>query len=321
MTRPLRIALIGLGRHGLRYARHLAAGDVSDATLDSVWTRDAAKRAQIAQELGVTAVPSVQTLTAGNVDAVVAAVPAGMHAEVVEACAKTKRPLLLEKPISRSVQEGTDMCERMEAAGAPFMLAQTLRFDPLVTNLRARLSEIGTITGLSFEQRLEPRGLAWEDDPEVSGGGVLMQTAIHTLDAARFVSQAEVAKVLHASTRRVHYKHNEDVGLVHLELAGGPALTNPILADVRVSKIGGSRHMRFAVFGTAGGLEADFIARTLTLTVDRQATVTQVAEVPTVVATAGAFVQSLLHNQPCPIPARDALASLALVEAAYRAAA
>ncbi len=288
--------------------------------LDSVWTRDPAKRSQISEELGVSQADSVQALTARTVDAVIAAVPAGMHREVVDACAKTKRPLLMEKPISRSVQEGTAMCERMEAADAAFMLAQTLRFDPLVTALRGRICELGTITGLSFEQRLEPRGLAWEDDPEVSGGGVLMQTAIHTLDAARFVTKAQTATVLQASTRRVHYQRNEDVGLVHFELEGGPALTQPILADVRVSKIGGSRHMRFAVFGTKGGLEADFIERNLTLTVDRQRTVTHIPEIPTVVATASAFVQALLQNRPMPIPARDALASLALVEAAYHAA-
>lgn len=317
MSSTIRIGLIGLGRHGMRYAQHLTAGDVPGATLAAVWTRDPTKRAAVAQQHGVTPAATLTELTERDLDAVIAAVPAGMHLEVVQACAQAGRPLLLEKPLARTGAEGLGMCEAMEAANAPFMVAQTLRFDPLVLALRDRVPSLGRLTGLSFEQRLEPRGLAWEDDPEVSGGGVFMQTAIHTLDAARFITQAVESRVICASTDRVHYANNEDVGLVHLSLGGGPHLNQAILADVRVSKIGGSRHMRFALFGTEGGLEADFIDRCLIHTVGRSRTVETMPELPTVPTVTAAFVQSLLRNQPCPVLPRDALESLRLVEEAY----
>lgn len=66
--------------------------------------------------------------------------------------------------------------------------------------------------------------------------------------------------------------------------------------------------------------EADFIARTLTKVVGRERTVTSIPETPTVPTTAAAFVQFVLQVLPNPVPGRDALASLALVEAAYATA-
>lgn len=320
MSETIRIGLLGLGRHGIRYARHLARGDVPNATLSAVWTRDPKKRNLVADELSAAAADSVHALVQAPVDAVIAAVPAGLHQSAALACAAAGKPLLLEKPLARSTAEGLEICEAFEAAGAPLMVAQTLRFDPLLRALRERRAELGELVGFAFEQRIEPRGLPWEDDPAVSGGGVLMQTAIHTLDAARFVTEAAGAQVLQASANRVHYERNEDQASVQLALEGGPALTRRIVGDVQVSKIGGSRHMRFTVFGTEAGFEADFIARTLSKVVQRDREVIDVPETPTVPRTCDAFVQFLLHKAPNPVPGREALASLALVEAAYAAA-
>lgn len=319
MSTPIRIGLLGLGRHGQRYARHLTAGDVPGATLSAVWTRDPDKRARLAEALSARAVEHLEALPA-TVDAVIAAVPAGLHVAVADACAAAGRGLLLEKPLARTVEEGEHICAAFEAAGAPLMVAQTLRFDPLLRALRARRGELGTLTGFSFEQRIEPRGLAWEDEPELSGGGVVLQTAIHTLDAARFVTDAADAEVLEASLDRVRYTHNEDLGLVVVGLRGVPNARGRLVGDVRASKIGGSRHMRYALYGTEGGLEADFIDRTLTHTVGRERTVEAVPEAPTVPIVTQAFLQTLANPEDNPVPGRDALASLALVEAAYAAA-
>ena len=315
---PLGIGLLGLGRHGLRYAGHLARGEIPGARLAAVWRRDRAAGEALAAELGATFEPRAEALAArSDVDAVIAAVPAALHRDLAEAVASAQKPLLLEKPLARTLEEGEAICRAFEAAGQVLMVAHTLRFDPLLPALGARMEALGPVTGFSFEQRLEPRGLPWEDDPAVAGGGVLLQTAIHTVDAVRVLLQPEALELLHASLGQVGYRRVEDVGLLHLAARGSPlAAGRDVLGDVRASKIGGSRHMRFAVFLERGGLEADFIDRALIETRGRERTVTPVPELPTLVAAVRAFVAAV-RGGANPVPGRDALASLAVVRAAY----
>jgi predicted dehydrogenase len=312
----VRVGLVGLGRHGIRYARHLAEGAVPGAKLTRVWRRDRASGLAIASELGVAFADRLDAvIEASDVDAVISVVPVAMNVDVALAAARAKKPLLLEKPIARTMAEAARIVEAFKAAARPLMVAQTLRFDPLVGRLKARLGELGGLMGFSFEQRLEPRGLAWEDVPETSGGGVLMQTAIHTLDALRFITQSDRVRVVHAATARMHYKRNEDHALVGLELV--PASGKPVLGQVAVSKIGRSRHVRFTLFLESCALEADLVQRRLIEIRDREEQVTPVPEAPTVVLATRAFIEVVARGAKNPIPGEDAVRSLALVEAAY----
>jgi predicted dehydrogenase len=312
----LGIGLIGLGRHGARYARHLCAGDVPGATLRGFWTRDPNKGASESGVLGVPFHRELAHLIEAS-DALVVAVPAGSHEQFALDIAAKQKPLLLEKPLARNVAEG----ERIVRAFArvPLMVAQTLRFDPLIRELAAHARTLGAVRGFRFAQRLEPRGLAWEDDPEIAGGGVLLQTGIHTIDALRFVTGAERVEVRGASCARVHYRHNEDHAALLLSVAGGELLPEPALGMLAASKIGGSRHVEYALYFDTAGLEADLIARTLTTVRGTDRRVLSVPERPTIVEALRAFV-GLVDGRDNPIPGSDALESLRIVDRAYAVA-
>lgn len=306
----LRFGLIGAGRHGERYLRHLAAGDVEGATISAFFRRDREKAAALSAATGVQNTRSLAELLArDDVDAVIAALPAGQHLETALAVAVAKKPLLLEKPLAPSVAEGQRIIEAF--AGVELMVAQTLRFDPLLLALREAYLSEGTVRGFAFEQRLEPRNLAWEDHPAISGGGVLLQTAIHTADALRFVLAPAELEVVAAEKGSVEYQHNEDHAALILR-------TGNALGTLSVSKIGQARTMRFALYLDRCTIEADLIFRTLTIIRGKERTVRELPEKPTVVAAAQAFVNTLRGSQPNPIPGTEALASLKLIEAAYQ---
>ena len=187
---------------------------------------------------------------------------------------------------------------------------------------RQASEELGPLLGFGFEQRIEPRKLAWEEDPRLSGGGVIGQTGIHAVDAVRFLIRPTRATVIACSTAQVHYRRQEDAAVVVLSVAGGRAPeATEVLGDIRVSKIGDSRHHRFALFHEDGGVELDFIDRQLVRTQGRRRTRTSVDATPTVRAVLRAFVQHLVGDGPNPVPAEEAIASLALVEEAYRTSA
>lgn len=311
MYEPVRIGLIGLGRHGARYAQHLAQGDVDGAVLAAAWRRDQEQGKAQCEALGCRFEPDVHRLiAAADVDALVVVVPVGEHVNLACRIAEVSKPLLLEKPMARTVREAETICAAFETSRTALMVAQTLRFDPLTRALQAESHNLGRLTGFGFEQRLENRGLRWEDDPRASGGGVLIQTAIHTVDALRVVTGRSL-ELVHATIGRVHYQHNEDIGLLHLSSEG-------ILGDVRASKVGRSRHMRFALYFEDGGLEADYIDRALYSTEGQTRTARVVPAEPTVPAVLSAFVAHVRGEGPNPVPGRDALESLRVIDAAYR---
>lgn len=314
----IRIGLAGLGRHGARYARHLTRGDVPGAVLSAVWRRDPALGAQAAAELGVRYEPTPAGLaSAPDVDAVVCVVPVGTHAEVASQVAAARKPILIEKPLARSAAEGEAIVRAFAEVGAPLMVAQTLRFDPLVVALRETAPALGKLRGFTFEQRLEPRGLAWEDDPIQSGGGVLIQTGIHAVDALRAVTRCERLDVLTCTLGHVPGVNTERHAVLTLVASGGPLVAEPALGTCAASKLGASRHHRFSLFLDDGGLEADFISRTLELRRGRDRTITPMPEAPTIVEVLRAFTSLARGERPNPVPGEDALTSLAVVSRAY----
>jgi predicted dehydrogenase len=312
----VRLGLIGLGWHGMRYARHIVRGEVSGAELSAIWRRDQHAGRVNAEELGVPFEPDLgKLIESSKVDAVIAVVPTSLNLSVAQAVAKAGKPLLLEKPIARTISEASRICDAFREAKTTLMVAQTLRFDPLVLELRRKLEMLGGLRGFSFEQRIEPRGLAWEDDPVVSGGGVLMQTAIHTLDAIRFITSSDRIRVLGAETARMQYERNEDHAITLLEI-GMPGGAR-VIGQVAASKIGRSRHVRFNLYLEQVGLTADLVRRRLIETRDREETITGFPDAPTVALAATAFIRTLRGEAPNPVSGEDAMRSLALVEAAY----
>ncbi len=317
MSDQLRIGLIGVGRHGRRYAKHLTQGDVKRARLSALWRRDSTLGREDEKTFGARFVPRLSDLLhAEDIDALICVVPAGSHLEIGLQVAQAQKPMLLEKPMARTVAEAEQLLKAFEKAQQPLTIAQTLRFDPLTTALKARCQEdrsLGALRGFGFEQRLEQRGLRWEDVPEDSGGGVIIQTGIHTIDALRFVTGGSV-HTRNAAVGRVHYQHNEDLALLHLALQ---TEHGELLGDVRVSKIGESRHMRFSLFFDQGGLEADYIERKLYETRGRERTVTEIPEAWTLLGVTQGFVDHVQGRGPNPVPPQDALESLRVVEQAY----
>ena len=58
MSRSLGVGHLGLGRHGRRYADHLARGDIREARLVAVWRRDRAAGRRDAAHYDVALAPT-----------------------------------------------------------------------------------------------------------------------------------------------------------------------------------------------------------------------------------------------------------------------
>jgi len=123
----LGIGLIGLGKHGSRYARHIAE-HLTDAALVAVCRRNRTEGEKLAAASGCEFHVDYRDLFANpRVDAVVVAVPPTLHPAIVEAACQAGKSLLVEKPLATSLAEATRISRMLSVSGVRAMVAHTLR--------------------------------------------------------------------------------------------------------------------------------------------------------------------------------------------------
>src|SRR5262245_43062202 len=195
MTNPqIGIGIIGLGRHGLRYAKHLIE-DVPNARLAGFASRDAREAAIQSKELGTPYYADYRDLIAApQVDALVVVVPPVRHPEIVASAAERRKPVLLEKPAALNLDDGGRIRASVEAAGIPVMVAQTMRYNETVVTIREEMHRLGRLHSIRLSQRFEPSPTSWIYDPS-AGGGTMLHTGVHGFDLLRFLTGQEGVRV------------------------------------------------------------------------------------------------------------------------------
>jgi len=311
----LGIGLIGVGKHGSRYAQHIVS-DLSTARLVAIARRNREVARRQAEELGCRAYGDYRELvTDPNVDAVIVVVPPTLHPEIVEAAAAARRAILLEKPAAAHVTDGRRILVATRRAGVPIMVAQTLRYNEVVKAICAMRDRIGAIHSLRISQRFEPSRPAWIDDPRIAGGGITLHTGVHSFDLVRLLSGLEAERASCEMTS-VQTSATEDNFSAVIRLANGVAL-----ATVSGSRATASRSGPIELAGERGQIMGDHVFRTAQLVHGNTITPIEVAPaLPTVREVLHDFVDAVRHGRPMPIPIEEGLRAVAIAEACYRAA-
>lgn len=246
-----RAGLIGTGKHGSRYANHILH-DVEGLKLTAISRRSYAGHEQADQWQAVWHRDWRELVCSSEVDVIIAVSPPNLNIEIAGECAKAGKPLLIEKPLARNAAEAAEIVQLMTQAGCPLTVAQTLRYNPVIQSLAKRLPEMGQLHSFAVNQRIEPSTLAWHDEPEIAGAGVVMHTAVHVFDALKMITGHKVRRVM-ATSQRIHQQLLEDLVVILVELENG------VIGTVDVSKVGHARSGRFEFICQSGQLHADQI--------------------------------------------------------------
>jgi len=95
------------------------------------WDHDAARAEANCASLGLDVAPSVGALVAReDIDAVVIAAETSMHADLVEQAAAAGKAIVLQKPISLTIEQADRIVDAVKQNGVPFTLAWQMRVDP-----------------------------------------------------------------------------------------------------------------------------------------------------------------------------------------------
>lgn len=184
----------------------------------------------LADELGVAYTDSYDEAFAWGPDAVVVCSENARHRDLVLRAAAEGAHVLCEKPLATTVADGEAMVAACRDAGVILMTAYPVRFSPQFTALRAvaqrgGLGRLLVATGTNNGQ-IPVGARAWFTDPELSGGGAMVDHVVHVadlldalLDGEQAVSVRAVAnRILHADKSQVRA---ETGGLVSVAYPGG----------------------------------------------------------------------------------------------------
>jgi predicted dehydrogenase len=145
-----------------------------------------------AERYGISRVTTDWEALAGDpeVEAAVVSTPNSLHAPQSAALLRNGKHVMVEKPMATSVAGCDEMIAASRDGGAFLMVAHCWRFRDEVRAMRARIAagELGEIVkthGYGVHAGWGPSG--WFTDPELAGGGALVDMGVHAIDTARYL--------------------------------------------------------------------------------------------------------------------------------------
>lgn len=250
MADPVRVAVIGVGAMGGNHARIFAS--LPEAELVAVADSDSARLDELSSGRSLRAYQDYRRLLAEErLDAVSIAVPTRLHAEIALACIERGLPVLVEKPLAASVDDGEQVRSAAEASGVPVMVGHVERFNPAVLELARRL-RAGAV-GRVYQARARRIGPFFPRERDV---GVVYDLATHDIDVLRLLFGCEIDHVQAEVVRGVRTEFDDAVaGLLRFEDGAIAVLEANWLTPVKMREL--------SIFGERGMCAVDYIAQTL----------------------------------------------------------
>jgi predicted dehydrogenase len=179
---PVRIAVIGVGHLGTHHARLLAG--IDGAELAAIVDTRPERAAAAAEATGARALTDYRELF-GQVDAVTVAVPTDLHHEIARPFLERGISVLVEKPITRTVQEADALVAAAAASGATLAVGHTERHNPAVATVLPLVSTPRFI-------EVHRLGVFPERSLDID---VVFDLMIHDLDIILAMVKAEVTSI------------------------------------------------------------------------------------------------------------------------------
>lgn len=186
-----------------------------------------------------------------EVDAVSIAVPTSLHYEVASAFLEKGVHVLLEKPMTSTVEEGARLLQMARAQGCTLQVGHVERFNPVVTELQ-RIVREEPITAVTV-QRLSPY------DGRVVDADVILDLMIHDLDILTMLFSPPIRHI-GGMGRSLHNPEQLDYATAMLQLG------DETLASVTASRVTASRVRRMELSSPTSWIVADYVERRITIT-------------------------------------------------------
>lgn len=237
MTEKIRTAVIGVGYLGLFHAEKFA--QLPESNLIGVVDTNQARAREVAAKVGTTACTDYRELL-DKVDAVSIVVPTQFHFEVAKAFLERGVHVLLEKPITTTVEEADELIRIAEEKGAVFQVGHLERFNPVIVGLK------GLLTGPRFIESIriapfKPRG---------TDVNVVLDLMIHDIDIIQTIVGSPVKQI--SSIGAPVFTDEEDIANARIQFDNG------CVANVTASRISLKSERKMRIFQADSYISVDF---------------------------------------------------------------
>ena len=191
----MRALLVGAGSMGKAWGKNLAGHPEIQVVGWVDIRREAAELAAEEIELGgiVLTDDLGKALREGSPDFVVDVTTPDAHHDVTIAALKVGVPVLGEKPMADSMERARAMVAESEKAGKLYMVSQSRRYDARIHAFRNLITqELGPLGILNSDFYIGAHFGGFRDEME---SPLILDMAIHTFDAARYLSNADAVSV------------------------------------------------------------------------------------------------------------------------------
>jgi predicted dehydrogenase len=318
---PLRIGILGAAGIAPQ-ALIKPARQVPEVTVAAVAARDRQRAQRFADRYGIPRVYGsyADLVAADDLDAVYVPLPNGLHGAWTVRAVEAGKHVLCEKPFTANADEARAVADAVAGSGRVVMEAFHYRYHPLTARVRELIEDgtIGTVRHVEahlcfplprFSDIRYNLGLA---------GGATMDAGCYVLHALRTFGPGEpTVRSARATLHRPEVDRAMDIRVAYPDGATGRAVTSmwsARLLDVSLRVTGDAGAIRVLNFvvpqmyhrlvvRTAAGRRVERVRGDATYTYQLRA-----------------FHDAVRNGAPVPTGAADAVTTMALIDAAYRAA-
>jgi predicted dehydrogenase len=244
MPTRVRVAVIGVGHLGQHHARIYA--EMEEVELVAVVDTVEARRREVGSRLKVPALTDYRELL-GHVDGVSVAVPTAVHAAIALDCLRAGADVLVEKPITRTVEEADALVSVADRQGRILQVGHSERYNGAVQALAKMVQDPAFIE----VHRMGPfPGRSTDID-------VVLDLMIHDIDIILTLVKSPLTSVSAVGVPVV--SERVDIANARLEFASG------CVANITASRVSGERLRKIRVFQRDTYFVLDYASQELSL--------------------------------------------------------
>jgi len=237
VSRIIRTAVVGVGYLGGFHAEKYAA--LENSELVAVVDVDMDRAQSVAGRLGAGAFTNHREIM-GMVDAVSIAVPTQCHCEVARDFLRNGVGVLLEKPMTTTLEEADELIRTARESGAVLQIGHLERFNPVLVALDGILTDPRFIESIRIAP-FKPRG---------TDVNVVLDLMIHDIDIIQHIIRSPIKRI--DSIGAPVFTEEEDIANARILFENG------CVANVTASRISLKSERRMRIFQPDAYITMDF---------------------------------------------------------------